>query len=352
MPVSETRIKRAGDPASRQVAAMAPYGPPEGSSRVRIAGWAPYTDARIDILPYTTRAASKRFGKSLAVPRAEARRRRQSRARNDIALVSREASPVSRGRLEQEFFQNASHGVFDLDDAVHLPSRHAPFRAQRAAVAAASASVVVAGNTHLADWASHYNQEVVIIPSCIDPLDYDMKSTFELHDPPVVGWLGSHSTERYLATISEALLELHRQLGVKLLLLSVSTGGLGALEVMVEREPWSMERQRPFGDRVDLGIMPLPDDPWSRGKCGYKLLQYAAAGIPSIASPIGANVSIARETGAVLASNISEWIGAINSILDQSAETRRTAGRSAFEAAVGQFSYSAWSAAWSRAVLG
>ena len=103
---------------------------------------------------------------------------------------------------------------------------------------------------------------------------------------------GPPDNEPVLLTIARDLLELNRRCGARLTLIGTTCPSLGALERIIDRYAWSEQVQHDALATADVGLMPLHDDPYSRGKCGYKLLQYAAAGLPAVASPVGTNASI------------------------------------------------------------
>ena len=114
--------------------------------------------------------------------------------------------------------------------------------------------------------------------------------------------------------------------------------------------PWSEATQHATLADFDLGVAPLPDEPYTRGKCGYKLLQYAAAGTPAVGSPVGVNREILSRLGMSAAGEAAEWIDAILDLLTKPAEARATLGRQARQAAQLHYSYDAWLPRWKEAV--
>ncbi|HEU4396028.1 MAG TPA: glycosyltransferase, partial [Planctomycetota bacterium] len=129
--------------------------------------------------------------------------------------------------------------------------------------------------------------------------------------PPRFGWIGSRATLPYLAGIAGPLARACAAApGARLL--AVADGDASLPGVPVDAEPWSDAGEADSLRRMDAGLMPLPDDPWTRGKCGFKLLQYGATGIPSIASPVGANAAIVEDgrTG-LLAADDAAWEAAL-----------------------------------------
>jgi glycosyltransferase involved in cell wall biosynthesis len=169
-------------------------------------------------------------------------------------------------------------------------------------------------------------------------------------EPPRLGWIGSPQNERYLELVASALREVHRRTGARLTLISTERPTLGELESIIDRVRWSEATQHAGLADFDLGIAPLADDPHTRGKCGYKLLQYAAAGTPAVASPIGVNREILSRLGMPAARDGAEWIDAILDLLNKSAATRATLGRRAREMTQLHYSYDAWLGRWKEAV--
>jgi glycosyltransferase involved in cell wall biosynthesis len=272
-------------------------------------------------------------------------------------LVHREASPLSRGHLEAALVRSAALSVYDFDDALYsdigggpLYRRLAP-KAQKVATVLKTVDRVVAGNDTLANWASDRHRDVVVIPSCVDPDAYRAKSDFTIGGGPRIGWIGSWSTEQHLQVISPALLALHDRLGARLVLVGSPAGRLVGLEHMIDRIPWSLSAQREELARFDVGIMPLADTPYTRGKSGYKLLQYLAAGVPAVASPVGVNADILARAGMPAATTDQEWHEALTALIDEPAEHREALGARGRQMVTDHYSFSAWHDRWRDAMF-
>jgi glycosyltransferase involved in cell wall biosynthesis len=202
----------------------------------------------------------------------------------------------------------------------------------------------------LAEWAAQHNGDVIVIPSCVSPDSYEQKTDYELSDPPRLGWIGSADSELYLEPVAPALLEIHRRTGARVTLIGTTRQSLGALEEILDRVPWSEATQHAALADLDVGIAPVPDEPYERGKCGYKLLQYAAAGTPVVASPVGVNRHILAQLGMPAAEDVSEWVDAVLDLLTRPAEARAALGRCAREVVQAHYSYDAWLPRWKEAV--
>jgi glycosyltransferase involved in cell wall biosynthesis len=339
--------------------AVTPYGRTAGSSRVRVFSWLDRVSTPVRVHSYLAHHNADP-GHLLRHPRAvwaaERDLRRLADSRPATVLLHREASPLSRDGLETALLTAAGWSVYDVDDALHTdtgegpPWRRLAPKAAKALAAARHADRVVAGNEILADWASGHARDVVVIPSCVDPADYRPKQDHRVSDPPVLGWIGSPDNEALLATIGPALRELHRRTGARVRLVGTDRPSLGQLETIIDRTPWSPRSQRELLATMDVGLMPLHDDPYSRGKCGYKLLQYAAAEVPAVASPVGTNRSILAALGLPAATSREEWIGAVLGLLEASTESRAALGRQVRAEVTRRYSYAAWQQRWVDAV--
>ena len=338
---------------------VTPYGRDGPSSRVRVFEWLDRdaTDARVSSYVSHRNAGPRHLlGHPLAVLAAERRLRRFAAATGEPLLLHREASPLSRGGLERRLLTRPALTVYDFDDALQwdrgdggLYRRWAP-KAPKALLAVTRADRVIAGNAVLADWASGHNPDVRVIPSCVDPSAYVRKVDYALADPPRLGWIGSSDNEVYLRLVAEPLLELHRQTGARLTLLGTERRSLGALERVIDRVRWSERGAHALLARLDVGIAPVPDEPYTRGKSGYKLLQYAAAGVPFAATPVGVNREILSRLRMPAPEQPSDWLDALLDMLGRAASERQAAGAAARALVEAEYSYGAWLTRWREAV--
>jgi glycosyltransferase involved in cell wall biosynthesis len=267
-------------------------------------------------------------------------------------FLNREASPFSRGTVEADLLRTATRGVLDLDDALHLDVRSdvasrmfpKPVKIERAARAA---DVVIAGNPFLADWATAFARDVRIIPTCVDVSRYRRKRSYELSDPPRLVWLGTRSGEPYLADIAPSLKEAHRRTGARLTIIGDPTAPMPTgLDGMLDRLAWRPGLAEGSLADYDVGLMPLRDTFYERGKCAYKLLEYGAAGLPALASPVGANGQILEASGLTAPSTSDEWIDALIEILEATAAERAQRGQALRQVVEERFDYAAWLPRW------
>jgi glycosyltransferase involved in cell wall biosynthesis len=338
---------------------VTPYGRNGPSSRVRVFEWldrAGSPTVLSDYISHRNSSPSYIARRPMHVLAAERRLRRMVSERPQQLLLHREASPLSRGNLERRLLSSSAFSVYDFDDALQWDwgeggrlRRLAP-KGPKALIAVRYADRVIAGNQVLAEWAAQHNGDVVVIPSCVSVESYRQKSDYQVNDPPRLGWIGSAGNEAYLRLVAPALREVHKRTGARLTLIGTTRPTLGQLESFIDRVPWSEAAQHARLGELDVGIAPVPDEPYTRGKCGYKLLQYAAAGTPAVASPIGVNRQLLSQLGMPAAGDVTEWIDGILDLLTRSAEARSALGRRAREVTQLHYSYDAWLPRWKEAV--
>lgn len=300
-----------------------------GSQRYRIEQWAPrlraagieltiapfFSNRMMDVLYQRGHVLLKVRETIAGYIRRTAQRRVIAR---HVALVHREAFPVGPSWLDQRLVGKAPF-VYDFDDAIFLPSTSASNRwigalknPAKTARLCRAATHVTPGNEYLAEYARRHSSSVTVIPTTIDTDEYVCRPRAP-NARPVVGWTGSATTVPYLMALQAPLRALRRRVPFELRVIGaeVSMPGLDVACV-----PWraatEVEDLRP----LDVGLMPLPDDPWTRGKCGFKALQYMALGIPPVVSPVGVNPDIVHDGhNGFLACSDAEWIEKISALL-------------------------------------
>lgn len=232
--------------------------------------------------------------------------------------------------------------VFDFDDALPYRdsfrgatlslSRRTKFRA-----AVRRADAVVAANAELARLAGPFARRVEIVPTVVDPARAVVASHGE-GDEPVAGWIGSASTRGYLRSIGGPLREVARTIGPRFRFVVVADALPAPCDPFFELRPWTESSEASDVARLGVGVAPLTDDAWARGKSGLKLLQYAVAGLPAVASDVGVQCEIVRDgVSGFLARTSEEWVDRLVRLL-RSPALRAEMGRAARSAAIERYS--------------
>ena len=239
------------------------------------------------------------------------------RHRFDMVWIEKEDLPWLPAWFERWLLSGVPY-VLDFDDAIfHNYDLHSSAWVRRVFGRKidrlmAGAALVVAGNDYLADRARTAGAPwVEVMPTVIDLERYaDRPDTAVPTDPFVVGWIGSPSTAKYLQMLAGSLEKLSALFPLRLR--AIGGGGVRLPGVEVENLPWSELEEVSMLQGCDIGVMPLADTPWERGKCGFKLIQYMACRKPVVASPVGVNPEIVVDgINGFLASTPKEWVDAL-----------------------------------------
>jgi len=253
--------------------------------------------------------------------------------RFDLIIIHCEVFPLVPAFLES--FLLRIPFVYDFDDAFFLRYRSGSFRWLSPLLGSkfdrlmSAAKVVTAGNAILAAYASRFSTNVTILPSVVDTDHYRPAEIFpggHSADPFTVGWIGSPSTAPYLQLLVQPLQQLARERPVRLVVVGGPAPTIAGVEVI--EQPWSLEQEVPLIQQFNVGVMPLPNTPWTRGKCAYKLIQCMACGIPVVASRVGANVEAVPAECGLLAETPEQWLAAFRRLAADS-ELRQRMGTAA-----------------------
>jgi glycosyltransferase involved in cell wall biosynthesis len=249
-----------------------------------------------------------------------------------LIWIEKEALPWLPAAFERVFFGKRPV-VIDFDDpwnlryATHWNPAVRLVLGHKLETAVAHAKVVTAGSATLAEWAKSSNKSRVIeMPPSVNIERYPVLPPPD--GPFTIGWIGTPGNDEYIRLIGEPLRYLQTTYGARLRMIGGSEG-FSLPDVSIDQVPWREESEGLELARCHVGIMPLVDGPWERGKCGYKLIQYMAAARPAAASPVGASTSIVvpGKTG-FLPSGTEEWIVALSGLASDR-ERARTVGLAA-----------------------
>jgi glycosyltransferase involved in cell wall biosynthesis len=302
--------------------------------------------AQADVLRSGSTVAGVRV---VAAGRRRFRRELRTHADADVVVIQRQVDPLP-GRLLERAVMRDRAVVLDVDDAVWLPEPggHPLARLRRNAEKlrwlAGRADRVIAGNEYLADWLAPYARSVSVVPSLVDTDHVPIRAHRD-SGTVVLGWIGSPSTARYLRGVAAPLAAFAAARPELSVVLVVVGGRAPAVPgVRVEQRSWSEEEEARALAAMDIGLMPLPDNTWTRGKCAYKALQYMSAGVPVVADDVGLTGRVIGDGSAgLLATSPAEWQHALEQLSGSAGLRTRmgAAGRARVEA---EFSVRAWGA--------
>ena len=261
----------------------------------------------------------------------------------DLVFVQREAFPFGTTLLEERV-SSKKPVIYDFDDAIYLmnPAKSSlvPFlrRPSKIPTIIGLADCVIAGNQYLADYASNFNKNVQIIPTSIDTDHYTPKDQLDRKKRIIIGWIGSRTTIPYLSVIQEALQKIAKKSDV---IFKVVANATIDLSIETEFKQWQLSEELNDLRSFDIGLMPLPDNEWTKAKCGYKIIQYMAVGKPVIASPVGANKEIINDgINGFLAQGTNEWTEKLLALIESSS-LRKKIGEKGRKTAVERYSIKA-----------
>lgn len=267
--------------------------------------------------------------------------------RYNYVFVHREASPI--GPPVFEFILSKllrKKMIYDFDDAIWIPNTSQENKIVSWVKAfwkikfiCKWAYVVAGGNNYLCNYASQFNQNVQLLPTCVDVVNKHNLLATQNNEKVVIGWTGSHSTMIYLNDILPVLQKISADFVVEFLIISNKppTFQLSNLKFIKWQETTEVQDLA----QINIGIMPLKDDAWSEGKCGFKLIQYLSLGIPAVASPVGVNKNIIVEgENGFLCNDDQEWHEALT-ILIEDETMRKEMGRRGREKIIKEYSIQA-----------
>jgi glycosyltransferase involved in cell wall biosynthesis len=261
-----------------------------------------------------------------------------SASRYDLIFVYREIFPLGPPVVERLLASRRRPPmVFDFDDAIFLPSVSDANRLiatlkqpDKVSTIVRRSDHVIVGNDYLAAFAHRYNDAVTVIPTSVDLTRFVPRVDAAAGNGAsprtlVIGWIGSPTTGAYLRSLTPVFRKLAERR--KFVLRISGTADLVRIPgVEVDNTPWMLEREVELFNTCDIGVYPLPDDDWSKGKCGFKAIQFMACGVPVVSSAVGVNCEIIEDgRNGFLASTEDEWLEKLERLLSDAALRLRLA---------------------------
>jgi glycosyltransferase involved in cell wall biosynthesis len=276
-------------------------------------------------------------------------RYKNAKVANDfsIILIYREALLTRSTYFERQFSKSSAKVIFDYDDAIWLPNVSAGNQKLQVLKSPDKikdilplVDVVFAGNKYLADFGKRFNDNVFVIPTTIDT-NYHIPCPNNNKESICIGWTGTQTTLKYLISLEDVLVKLKNKYKEQISFKVICDTPWETENLDIKFEKWSREKEIEQLTEINIGIMPLFDDEWSEGKCGFKGLQYMALECASILSPVGVNTDIIEHgVDGFLASSAEEWFELLSKLIENK-ELRDRLGKNARKTIEKRFSVNA-----------
>lgn len=237
----------------------------------------------------------------------------------DLVMLHCELFPLLPGWFERVLIQKPY--IYDFDDAFYLKYRcrkmafFESLLGDKFDTIISGAAVVTAGNHELSRYARQYNANTYFLPTVVDTDRYLPCPTNRNTPVFTVGWIGSPSTSIYLSELVTPLSILGQEGPVRLIVIGGKAPAIPNIDVM--EVDWQEHTEIDWINQFDVGVMPMQDDDWARGKCAFKLIQYMACALPVVASRVGANIDVVTADVGYLAENETDWLEAFRLLRDQ-----------------------------------
>jgi glycosyltransferase involved in cell wall biosynthesis len=245
----------------------------------------------------------------------------------DLVFVQREAFMTGSVYFERRFSQSRAKLIFDFDDAIwklDVSEGNRKFgwlkNPGKTSSLIALSDQVIAGNSYLYAYARQFNPKVTLIPTTIDTTRFLPAAARPEPSCIRIGWSGSHTTIKHFEYALPFLIALKKKYGNRICFKVVGDPDYAFPELGIKGVAWSEETEVQELADIDIGIMPLPDDEWAKGKCGLKGLSYMSLEIPTVMSPVGVNSEIIRDgVNGFLADTDAAWIDTLSRLIESPA---------------------------------
>ncbi|HNK14299.1 MAG TPA: glycosyltransferase family 4 protein [Nitrospira sp.] len=281
-------------------------------------------------VPYVLARFLKRLGTLLTL------------GRQDLIVIEGQLFPYAPPLIERLLCWLQYRLVFELDDAIYLTHGHE----RKMPVLLAMAAGVIAGNDRLAAYATQFSSQVTVVPTVVDTARFVPKPipttvARDPHDETItIVWIGLAYNLKYLDVVAPVLRRLQERYPVKLRVVCSQPPALPGVDI--EFRPWTWQREVDDLQDATIGVMPLEDTEWARGKCALKLLQYLAVGLPAVASPVGVNSDIIVDgDNGFLATTEDEWYERLHALCRQP-ELRTRMGQAGRRTVESHYSLALW----------
>ena len=281
-------------------------------------------------IPYVLARFLKRLGTLLTL------------GRRDLIVIEGQLFPYAPPLIERLLRWLRYRLVFEMDDAIYLTRGHE----RKMPVLLAMATGVIVGNDRLAAYATQFSSRVTVVPTVVDTARFVPRPARPIvardrgNAPITIVWIGLACNLKYLDVLAPALRRLRERYDVKLRVVCSQVPALGGVDL--EFRPWAWEREVEDLQDATIGVMPLEDTAWARGKCALKLLQYLAVGLPAVASPVGVNGDIlVNGQNGFLASTEQEWYERLESLCREP-QLRARMGQAGRQTVETRYSLAVW----------
>lgn len=270
--------------------------------------------------------------------------------RYDIIFIFRDALMTGSTFFERRFARSKAKIIFDFDDAiwwehnVSAENKKLAFLKDHSKTGKiiALADLIFAGNQYLADYAAQFNKKIVIIPTTIDTSVYLPQKNKKNDQVVCIGWSGSFSTIVHFSSAIPALQRIKKKFGSKVKFKIIGDEKYYCAELDTKGDPWISATEIKDLSQIDIGIMPLPNDEWTKGKCGLKGLQYMALEIPTLMSPVGVNTEIIQPgINGYLPATENEWVDILSELIENKV-LRESIGKAGRQTVIEKYSVAAW----------
>lgn len=266
----------------------------------------------------------------------------------DLVFIQRETMFLGTSFVEKKAAASGAKVIFDFDDSIWLADTSPGNKKwqwlkkpEKFYDSVRHASLVIAGNKYLAEKSLPFNKNTIVIPTTIDTDFHIPKPEFRNKEILTIGWSGSISTIKHFEILVPVLIQLKEKYGTKIHFKIIGDKNYMNDMLKVEAIDWNEKTEVEQLNSFDIGLMPLPDDEWSKGKCGLKGLSYMACEVPTVMSNVGINSEIIKNgINGFLINNPSEWLDVLSNLIENS-QLRKDLGKEGRQTVIEKYSVQA-----------